>query len=154
MGDNYGPAPVRGAQHDKLEMFVGRWHAEGRSFGADTADPWVSDEVTEWHPGKFFVVMREDARIGSSSTLNTHAVWGWDEAAGEYFAHTFENHGHCRRYRVRVDGRAWTLTGTTERARIEFSEDGNRQTVTWEWRPKDDRWVPLCERTNVRVAPR
>jgi len=37
-----------------------------------------------------------------------------------------------------------------ERARIQFSEDGDRQTVLWEWRPFDDEWQPLCDRVNIR----
>ncbi len=154
MGDNYGPPPVRGERQEKLEPFVGRWHADGTSFSAGTAEPWVSDETTEWHPGKFFVLQREDAKIGASLRLITHAVIGWDEVVGDYFAATFENHGFHRRYAVRLDGRVWTFTGSTERARVAFSEDDQRQTVTWEWRPRDDRWVPLCERINVRVPVR
>jgi hypothetical protein len=48
-----------------------------------------------------------------------------------------------------VAGRVWTITGVTERCRIEFSPDGRTQTLTWEWRPKD-RWLPLCDRVAVR----
>ena len=51
---------------------------------------------------------------------------------------------------VRVDGLVWTLTAQLERARIQFSEDGDRQTVLWEWRPFDDEWLPLCDRVNIR----
>jgi hypothetical protein len=32
---------------------------------------------------------------------------------------------------VTVDGNVWTFSGETERARIEFSDDGRRQTITW-----------------------
>jgi hypothetical protein len=39
--------------------------------------------------------------------------------------------------------------GETERARIEFSEDGRQQMITWEWRPRDQ-WLPLCDRVAVR----
>jgi len=138
---------------------VGKWHAEGKSFGNNqdpnapraAAEPWVSDEVTEWHPGKFFLVQREDAKTGGAP-LVTHALIGYDQERGEYFAHAVENHGFYRRYTMRVEGRVWTLHSSTERARIEFSEDGTRQTVSWEWRPRDDAWLPLCERTNVRVG--
>jgi hypothetical protein len=76
---------------------------------------------------------------------------GYDSEAGQHVAHAFENHGHYRKYAVRVDGRVWTLTAHLERATIEFSEDGNRQTVLWEWRPFDDEWLPLCERVNIKV---
>ena len=158
MTSNYGPPPIHGPNHERLEAFVGRWRAEGQSYGQNqdrndpkaNAEPWVSDEVTEWHAGKFFIVQREDARIGLG-TLITHSVIGYDEPSGGYVAHAFENHGFYRRYTVRVDGRIWTFSGDTERARIEFSEDGRTQTVTWEWRPLDDEWLPLCDRVNVRA---
>lgn len=58
---------------------------------------------------------------------------------------------YCHLYDVRVDGQVWTFTGGTERARIEFSPDGRKQTINWEWRPKDV-WLPLCDRTANRVG--
>lgn len=160
MGDNYGPPPKRGAEHERLAVWVGRWHAEGQSYGGPNQNPsspkadatkWESDETTVWHPGQFFVVQREDARIGTDSLI-THSVLGFDSTSGEYYAHAFENHGYYRRYRVRVEGRIWTFESDTERATVEMSADGKRQTVRWEWRPKDDRWLPLCERVNERVG--
>ena len=75
---------------------------------------------------------------------------GVDDRARDYFARTFENHGFYRNYRVTVDGRVWTWSGDTERARIEFSEDGRTQTIVWEWKPKSE-WLPLCDRTAVRT---
>jgi hypothetical protein len=69
-----------------------------------------------------------------------------------YISHAFENHGHYRRYGVAVDGNVWTLSGDLERCRIKFSEEGNRQTVSWEWRAVGDQWLPLCDRVNVRVG--
>jgi hypothetical protein len=155
---NYGPPPVRGQQHDLLSVFVGTWHAEGVSYGEgqDRARPrahgrpWKSDETTVWHPGGFFLVQHEHAQTGSG-TLITHAIVGFDASAGHYVSHAVENHGHYRRYVIHVVDRVWTLTAELERARIEFSEDLRTQSVVWEWRPFGDEWLPLCERTNVRV---
>jgi hypothetical protein len=56
----------RGAAHRRLDVFIGRWHAEGTSYGegqrADapraSAVPWTSDESYEWLPGGFFVLHR------------------------------------------------------------------------------------------------
>ena len=44
------------------------------------------------------------------------------------------------------------MEGERERVRIVFSDDGNTQTVSWQWRPHDDQWLPLCDRTNTRHA--
>ena len=159
MADNYGPPPVRGPEHERLGAFVGRWHAEGMSFGSPDQDPdkprvrgmpWVSGELTEWHPGGFFIVQDEDAQIGRTALI-THAVIGWDAEGGCYVSHAIENHGFYRRYLVRNEGRIWTFASATARATVEFSDDGDRQSVLWEWRPRGDRWLPLCERINVRV---
>jgi len=75
---------------------------------------------------------------------------GCDDEAGRYFARSFENHGFYRHYEVAVQGRVWTINGETERARIEFSDDGSQQTITWEWRPKDV-WLPLCDRVATKL---
>ncbi|MGH9159926.1 MAG: DUF1579 family protein [Vicinamibacteraceae bacterium] len=158
MASNYGPPPVRGHEHQRLSVFVGTWHAEGVSYGEGQDPrqprahglPWKSDETTVWHPGGFFLVQHEHAQAGSGA-LVTHAVIGYDAAAGEYFAHAVENHGHYRRYIVRVDERVWTFIAELERARIEFSGDFLTQSVMWEWRPFGNEWLPLCDRTNVRV---
>jgi hypothetical protein len=150
MASNYGPPPVRGPCHELLAQFAGRWRAEGTSYGRnqnpdrprDHPEPWVSTETTVWHAGGFFLVVDEVAKVGEEA-LVTHAVIGFDQAADAYVAHAFENHGHYRRYAVRNDGRTWTWSSSTERARIEFSEDGRSQDVRWEWRPFGDRWC-LC----------
>ncbi len=158
---NYGPPPVRGARHEQLDVFVGRWYAEGQSFGGPQQDlenprsngeQWRSDEVVEWHAGQFFVVGLEDAKIKERATLVTRWILGFDAQTDELFSFSIEDHGFSRRYAVKVEGRMWTFTGATERASVEFSEDGTRQTVRWEWRPRGDRWLPLCDRVNVRVG--
>lgn len=159
MAENYGVPPERRQAHARLGAFVGTWHAEGVAYGGEQQDraqprahqtPWVSDEVSSFHPGGFFLLQREHARIGDVALI-THVVLGFDEGAGQYFAHAFENHGHYRKYSVQFEDRVWTFTAELERARIEFSEDGNRQEVLWEWRPFDDEWLPLCERENIRI---
>lgn len=158
MASNYGPPPVRGPEHERLGVLVGTWHAEGVSYGEGQdpkqprahSRPWISDETTVWHPGGFFVIQHEHAQAGSGSLI-THSVIGYDAAAGHYVAHAVENHGHFRRFVVRLDGLIWTFTADLERARIEFSRDLRTQKVFWEWRPFDNEWLPLCERTNVRI---
>lgn len=149
--------PTRGAQHEALGAFLGRWKAQGKSYGSpmqreddprSAAEPWASTHTGRWHTGEFFLIQDERATTGANA-FDTVSVMGVDAGAGRYFARSFENHGFYRRYDVAVDGHVWTLTGETERARIEFSGDGRTQTVTWEWQPKD-RWLPLCDRVAVR----
>ena len=149
--------PERGSQHDALDCFLGEWKAEGQSFGGpeqDAKNPranptqWTSTHSARWHTGKFFLIQDERAQV--NGPFDTLSVMGWDDDAGCYFARTFENHGFYRHYDVTVDGNVWTISGKTERARIEFSDDGKRQTITWEWRPKHE-WLPLCDRVATKL---
>jgi hypothetical protein len=150
-------APQRDAHHDALEVFLGTWEAEGQSFGGSDPDApnprenptrWTSTHNARWHTGKFFVIQDEHAQV--DGPFDTLSIMGWDNDAGRYFARTFENHGFYRDYDLTVEGNVWAIRGKTERARIEFSADGKRQTVAWEWRPKD-KWLPLCDRVATKL---
>ena len=150
-------APTRDKCHEALAMFLGEWTASGTSFGGSdqTGDPrangesWSSKHRANWHTGEFFLIQDERALIGGT-TFDTLSVLGVDPHTGGYFSRGFENHGFYRHYRMGKDGRVWTLEGHTERARIEFSQDGCRQQIEWEWKP-EDRWLPLCDRVAVRT---
>jgi len=149
--------PTRGKQHEALDVFLGRWRAEGTTFGtpkqteADPRgahEPWVSTHTAMWHTGKFFLIQDERA-TSAGGPFDTLSILGVDAKSGGYVARAFENHGFYRHYDVTVDGDVWTFTGETERARIEFSDNGRTQTINWEWRPKDQ-WLPLCDRVATR----
>jgi hypothetical protein len=149
--------PARGDRHEALAAFLGRWRAEGTTYRVpeqpedeprSASEPWVSTHTGYWHSGEFFLVQDERATTGGKP-FDTFSVMGVDARSGLYFAWSFENHGFYRQYDVANDGRVWTVTGRSERARIEFSEDGRTQTITWEWRPKDQ-WLPLCDRVARR----
>ena len=149
--------PQRGAQHDALEVFLGNWKADGQSFGGSDQDArnprgnparWTSTHSARWHTGKFFLIQDERAQV--DGPFDTLSIMGWDGDAGRYFARTFENHGFYRHYDLTVEGNVWTISGKAERAHIEFSNDGKRQTITWEWRPQDT-WLPLCDRVATKL---
>ncbi len=149
--------PGRGEAHQALAVFLGRWRAEGESYGSphqtvedprSGAEPWVSTHSGKWHTGEFFLIQDERATVGGKP-VDTLTVLGVDAATGRYFARCFENHGFYRHYDVDVNERVWSFRGETERARIEFSEDGRTQTIFWEWRPSDG-WLPLCDRVARR----
>ena len=145
--------PQRGPAHEALGVFLGDWRAEGRSYGegAPRAKPaaWKSTHTGRWHTGQFFLIQDERAVTGTAP-FDTLSILGWDADRGRYFARTFENHGFERCYDLTVDGRVWTFAGSSERARIVFSDDGMTQTITWEWRPEEG-WLPLCDRIATRV---
>jgi hypothetical protein len=146
-------APLQlGTEHEALGVFLGKWRAEGTTFGGPNqspehpkadAVPWTSTHTARWHTGKFFLI--QDERASSRGPFDTLSIMGVDAQSGTHFARSFENHGFTRLYEVTVRGNVWTFNGEHERARIVFSNDGDTQTITWEWRPKD-RWLPLCDR--------
>ncbi len=154
--------PKRGDDHQALAAFVGRWRANGWSYGSpeQKADQpkvlrerWMSTHEARWHTGNFFLVQVENALVGpaGSPPFDTLSIMGVDPLTGRSFVRSFENHGFARLYDVAREGTLWTFSGLTERARIEFSRGGDRQAHTWEWL-HDGRWLPLCDRVAVRTA--
>lgn len=70
--------PKIGEAHERLEVFVGKWHTKGTSFSeGQTPDnprasgvPWTSDEHYEWLPGGFFLLHQWDALAGTKVQRN------------------------------------------------------------------------------------
>lgn len=157
--DNNRPsAPERGPEHDLLDVFVGKWHAEGLSYGEGqskedpkgTAVKWVSDETYAWFEGKFFLVHHWDALTGDHP-FKRMSIIGYDDAKGAYFVSTFENHGFHPVYELSVRDNTWTFSGEAQRATVVVSDDKNTMTFTWEWKNDGVNWLPLCDRKAVRV---
>ena len=151
--------PKRAGPHERLQAFIGKWHADGSSYAVgqtkqnprSTTEKWLSDETFEWLPGQFFVLQRWDAMTGSNPFQGT-AIISWDDTNKNFVTRSYENHGFVRDYLTSVDGETWTLTGDTERASVEFTDGGNTQKIAWEWRQTGDSWLALCERTAKRVG--
>jgi hypothetical protein len=151
--------PMRAAPHERLQVFVGKWHAEGTSYAAGqvkenprgATEKWHSDETFEWLPGQFFVLQRWDAMTGTNAFQGT-AIINWDDASQHYLTRSYENHGFVRDYVTRVEGEIWTFTGDGERARVEFIDGGNTQAIAWEWRQPGEDWLPLCDRVAKRAT--
>jgi hypothetical protein len=152
--------PVRGAAHRALEVFLGEWRAEGISYGGTDqsgADPkangvsWVSTHAARWQTGNFFLIQQERASVGGLA-FETLSVLGVEPSGTSHFARTFDNGGFYRHYALSVNGNVWLLEGETERARTIFDEQGDTQTITWEWF-RNGRWLPLCDRVARRVKP-
>lgn len=142
----------------ELDVFLGKWRAEGTSFGGTdqsgddpkaNGEPWNSEHDGYWYTGEFFLVEDEKARPGGK-IFDTLSIKGFDPETGNFFARTFENHGHYRNYALTREGDVWKLTGDTERATITFSDGNRKQSHVWEWKPSGE-WLPLCDRTAVRV---
>src|SRR5688572_17186189 len=124
--------PKRTAAHDRLEMFLGEWRAEGLSYGSPkqaaddpkgTPESWTSAHTGRWHTGLFFLIQDERALVGGQP-FDTLGILGVDPATQRYFLRSIENHGFYRHYEMTNEGRLWKVSGELERARIEISHDG------------------------------
>ena len=152
-------APQHGAEHERLKVFLGKWHAEGFSFsqGQNKSEPrgkpekWVSDETCEWLPGQFFMLQRWDAMTGTSPFKGL-AILSHNGNTGAYMTRSYENRGFIRDYATSVGGDVWSFVGDTERAQVEFTDGGKTQRIFWEWRKPGEDWLPLCDRVARRLG--
>lgn len=142
----------------KLGVFIGKWHAEGQSYGNGqhndkpylSAVPWISDESYEWLPGNFFILHSWDAKLGDSVFIGTEII-GYDEKEGGFFTRFFDNSGFHPEYKVTVEGNTWNFTEPSSRAKVTVDNDENKMTFNWEWRKEDKDWLPLCDRVAIRI---
>jgi hypothetical protein len=107
-------SPERGAAHERLNVFVGKWHSKGDSYAAGqkkddprgSIEKWVSDETVEWLPGRFFLMQRWDAMTGVNEFKGT-AIVSHDPETGDHLMRAYENHGFINDYVTRVEGDIW-----------------------------------------------
>lgn len=144
-------------QSQKLNVFIGNWHAEGTSYGEgqDINNPtangvaWVSDESYECLPGNFFVLHKWNAKTGDHPFIGTEII-GYDEAKQEFFAYIFDNGGNHPVYTATVNGNEWSFTEPNTRANMNVNDD-ETITIHWEWKPDGSNWLPLCDRVAKRM---
>jgi uncharacterized protein YndB with AHSA1/START domain len=142
----------------QLDVFVGKWHAEGKSYGEGqhkddpyaSAMPWISDESYEWLPGNYFLLHKWDAKVGDSIFIGTEII-GQDEKEGGFFTRFFDNAGFHPEYKATVDGNTWNFMEASSRAMIIVNDDKSKMTFNWEWRKEGGDWLPLCERIATRI---
>jgi len=143
---------------NKLDVFIGKWHAEGQSYGDGQQKgnpyasivPWISDEIYGWLPGNFFILHNWNAKLGDRNFIGSEII-GYDEKEGGYFSHFFDDSGFHPYYKATVDGNVWKFTESSSRAKVTVDDDKNKMTFNWEWREVDSNWLPLCDRIATRI---
>jgi hypothetical protein len=132
-----------GAEHQLLNIFVGKWHTE------DSSVRWSGEESYEWLPGGFFLIHHFNGQVGDSP-INGMEFIGYDAAGQTYTSHSFDNNGKIligqRSFR---DG-AWSYIGTDYRNTYVFSNNGNTMTIHWDWLCEKDLFV-LADLKSVKV---
>ena len=126
---------------EALEPLVGEWALAARFEGQPTPDVDIGARVAfEWMPGGHFLVERWEIPIPEAP--DGIALIGADpEDDGGYLQHYFDSRGVARVYKMRFDGRVWTLWRDTpdfspldfrQRFTGRLSEDGRTIDATWE----------------------
>jgi Protein of unknown function (DUF1579) len=144
-------------EHQLLNVFVGKWHTEGLSYGwgQSKENPdyspvqWSSEETYEWLAGGFFLVYQWKGQIGDAP-INGIEIIGYDAVSQTYPSRLFDNYGRIHLGHWSVRDRVWSYTGTEYRATYVFSDDGNTMTIRWEWLSEED-WFISAELKATKV---
>jgi hypothetical protein len=122
--DGSGP----GAEHRRLEVFIGKWINEGETIATpdNPAARILTSDVYEWIPGRFSVLHTAYGRIGDLDVGGVEII-GFDDQTGQYTSHFFDSQGHLTVDQLTYDAGKWIWTGEQIRTTSEFSADGRIQ---------------------------
>jgi hypothetical protein len=139
----------RGAQHERLDIFVGRWNTKGQQYEGPVgpAAKITAVEAFEWLTGGFFLVHRFEGRVGDGEAACIEII-GPDAGGGSYRVHSFYNNGITNQWQSRERDGTWTLTGDWPmegqsmkvRCTIVFSDAGDTMTGKWEHSSDGSSW--------------
>ncbi len=140
-----------------LNVFVGKWHLEGLSYGSgqskenpyDSSVRWSAKESYEWLPGGFFLVNNFDAKIGDAP-INGMEIIGYDAASQTYPSQLFDNYGRIHLGRRSIRDGVWSYTGTEYRSTYTFRNDGDNLATHWEWLDGAD-WSVLSDLEGTKL---
>jgi hypothetical protein len=147
------PAPSVGPDHKLLGAFVGRWTSAGRTAEGPSgpSETMTHQHTYAWLPGGFHLFHRWDGLIGQHESKGIEII-GYDAPSRSYQFHFFDSDGWVRIYEATVHDRVWMLTGSRERCRIEFAQNGNTMTTHWDRSLDGMRWLPLCDVKATKVG--
>jgi hypothetical protein len=148
-----GAGRTKGAWHEALEAWVGRWintgHTVDEAGGAGLTI--ITSDVYEWAPGGFFLVHTAYGRVGEFGGGAIEMI-GYDETGDEYTSHLFDSQGNVILSRLVNHGdNTWTYEGDTTRSTVVFSADHRVQTVLHERTDDGSTYRPSMQVTLVKV---
>jgi hypothetical protein len=147
------PPGKPGAEHKRLEVFLGKWKAQGTAApGSPSPGRMRTEDSYEWFPGNFFLVNRGHLQVNDDPAAPHIWIFGYDAPNDSYFIHAFDSLGDFRVYRLTVHDRTWTYVGDWERAILTFSEDGQGYSAHWEHTKDGSSWQTLCDVKAIKIA--
>jgi hypothetical protein len=152
---SYRP-PKPGAEHRRLDVFIGRWINEGHTIA--TADaPSVkilTSDVYEWAPGGFFVLHYAYGLVGTLSGGGIEVI-GYDAGSKRYTSHFFDSQGNVVTSELTFDNGVWTWlgpwAGQGHRATATYSDDGKIQKCLHERSDDGRTWIPSMDIVLTKV---
>jgi hypothetical protein len=145
-------APRPSLEHNKLEVFVGKWINEGYTIEAP-GSPSVkilTSDVYEWMPGRFFVLHTAYGRIGRMDVGGTE-ILGYDNSTQKYFSRFYDNRGNVNEADLTVDGDTWVWKGEVSGCTAIFTDNGRVQTAHHVRLDESGNWVPAMEVVLTKV---
>ncbi len=145
------------AEHQLLDMFVGKWQTEGLSYGLgqskenpyDSPVRWSGEETYELLPGGFFLVRHFNGQIGHVPISGIETI-GYDAASQTYPSQMFDSYGRIHLAQRSLRDGVWSYTGTEHRATYTFRNDGNSMATHWEGLHEED-WFVLVDSEGTKV---
>lgn len=125
-----------------LAPLIGTWDTSGTILDADgeAEGKLRGTDVYEWFPGRFFVLHHVDGKL-EDTEVKAIEVIGAGEGDG-CIARSYDNAGQSDEYKVALQGRMWTIDGSTQRFRGSFSEDFTTLEGSWEASEDGQSWRP------------
>jgi len=145
--------PVRGPEHERLNIFVGKWITEGHTVASDGA-PSVkitASDVYEWVAGGFFVLHTAYGRIGDVAVGGVEII-GYDAEKKVYRTHFFDSQGNVTREELSESDGRWLWRGPKVRCTGRFSQDGRQITALHERSDDGVAWTPSMEITITKTG--
>jgi hypothetical protein len=135
-----------------LGILVGKWE----TVGSHPLIPGVTlhgHTSFDWLEGGAFLIMHSEIdEVGIPSGI---AIFGSDDATGEYFMIYFDERGISRKYEVSMEGselKWWrNAPGFSQRLTAIISDDGNTVVSKGELSKDDSTWAKDLELTYARV---
>ena len=153
-----GQPLIPSAELQLLNVFVGKWHTEGLSYGSgqskenpyDSPVRWSGEESYEWLPGGFFLVNHFDAKIGNTAISGIETV-GYDAVSQSYPSQLFDSYGRILSGQRSIRDGVWSSSiGTEYRTTYAFRNEGNTLASRWEWLDGDD-WFVLADLEGTKL---
>lgn len=102
-----------GPEHEKLNVFIGKWHTTGDVAATSSLPALKVDflDTYKWYPGGFFLVHDAEGKVGEEYS-NSIEIIGYDSERACYVATFFDSTGGSGKEEIHLNGNTWTWRGT------------------------------------------